>query len=80
MNHNKHNLQVGQIVWLDEDLQNKSEVVIFEFTPKEMFATVYSKNETGDMWQVMTLRLTPIETIDGNCVYSHDGNFNEERS
>lgn len=59
MNHNKHNLMVGQIVWLDDNYQNKSEVGIFAFTPNEMYATVYAKNETSDMWQVMTNRLTP---------------------
>jgi len=60
MTHNKHNLQVGQIVMLDKDYQSKSIVGIFDFTPNKMYATVYAKNETGDMWQVMTNRLTPI--------------------
>jgi len=61
MIHNEHNLQVGQIVMLDKEYQNKSIVGIFAFTPNKMYATVYAKNETGDMWQVMTNRLTPID-------------------
>jgi len=66
---------------LDENYQNKSRVGIFAFTPNELYATVYAKNETGDMWQVMTNRLTPIVEVNtGNACYSHDGNFNEERS
>ena len=80
MNHNKHNLMVGQIVWLDKKYNNKSEVGIFAFTPNEMYATVYAKNETGDMWQVMTNRLSPIEIISGNSAFSHAGNYHEERS
>jgi hypothetical protein len=80
MNHNKHNLMVGQIVWLDLKYNNKSEVKIFAFTPNEMYTTVHAKNETGDMWQVMTNRLTPIEIISGNGVCSHAGNYHEERS
>ena len=60
MMHNKHDLKVGQIVWLDKKYQNKSKVAIHSFTPNELYATVYTKNETADMWQVMTNRLTPI--------------------
>lgn len=60
MNHNPHNLQDGQHVILDKDFANSSEVVIYVLTPLEMYATVYSANETGDMWQVMTKRLSPI--------------------
>jgi hypothetical protein len=81
MNHNKYNLMVGQIVILDANYQNKSEVGIHAFTPNEMYATVYAKNDTGrDMWQVMTNRLSPIEIISGNGACSHAGNYGEERS
>lgn len=71
---------VGQIVWLDANYQNKLEVGIHAFTPNEMYATVYARNETGDMWTVMTNRLTPIEIISGNGACSHAGNYHEERS
>ena len=60
--HNPFNLKEGQIVMLDNEFANRSEVGIHKFTPNELFATVYAKNETGsDMWQVMTYRLTPID-------------------
>ena len=62
MNHNPHNLEEGEHVILDKDMFNSSEVVIFKFTPLEMFATVYSAMETGDMWEVMTSRLSPKES------------------
>lgn len=61
MNHNKFNLQEGEHVILDKDFNNTSEVVIFKFTPNEMIATVYSAIESGDMWQVMTNRLTKLQ-------------------
>lgn len=79
MIHNKHNLRVGQKVLLDEKY-HQSEVVIFAFTPNELFATVYSNNETGDMWQVMTNRLTPIPTVRPMEYWGHAGNFHEEKS
>ena len=57
---NEHNLKEWQHVILDKDFQNKSEVVIHKFSPNEMFSTVYSANEVGgEMWQVMTYRLSP---------------------
>lgn len=61
MNHNKHNLIVGQIVWLDEKYANKSRVIIHAFTPNEMYATVHQNSSPEYKWQVMTNRLTPIE-------------------
>ncbi len=54
MNHNKHNLQIGDDAILDE----RSTIKIHAFTPNYMFATV-SSNEV-DTWEVMTLRLSPI--------------------
>ncbi len=79
MNHNKHNLKEGEMVWLDAEAPNKSQVAIFSFTPNEMFATVYSKVETGGMWQVMTNRLTPIEVRQKEC-WGHAANFHEPKS
>ena len=59
--HNPYDLKEGQIVMLDNEFSNRSEVVIYKFTPKKLFATVYAKNDrASDMWQVMTYRLTPI--------------------
>ena len=79
MNHNKHNLMVGQVVILDANYQNKAEVGIHAFTPNEMYATVYAKNEIGgDMWQVMTNRLTPKSGchLCGKLVKDFDEDFN----
>ena len=61
MNHNQYNLQEGQHVILDKDKHNSSEVVIWKLSPNEMFSTVYSAVETGDMWDVMTKRLAPLD-------------------
>lgn len=60
MNHNPFNLQEGQHVILDKDFNNGSEVVIYMFTPNKMFALIYSAIESGDMWECMTNRLTPM--------------------
>jgi len=80
MNNNKYDLKIEQLCWLDANYQNKSQVVIVEFTPNKMFATVHPKNNPWDKWQVMTNRLSPIEFINGNDASSHAGNYNEERS
>lgn len=64
MNHNKHNLQVGEKVCLDENYANSSHVIIDGFTPMSMYATVHAAGSDPDdpesYWQVMTVRLTPI--------------------
>lgn len=57
---NPDNLQEGEHCILDKGYANSSEVVIWKLTPNEMFATIYSAMETGDMWQVMTNRLTKL--------------------
>ena len=59
MNHNPHNLKVGDTVILDEEYNNASEVEIISFTPDELTAFILSP-EDGDRWVVMTSRLTPI--------------------
>lgn len=59
MIHNKYGLKVGELVNLDIDFRNTSQVYIKSFTPHEMYATVYVEKE--DTWQVMTNRLTPIK-------------------
>lgn len=57
-NKSKPLLVVGQIVWLDYDLVNKSKVEVVEQTPQKMFTTV--KDPNGDYtWSVMTYRLMP---------------------
>jgi hypothetical protein len=62
MNNNPNNVKEGQKVLLDKEFANKNEVTIYKLTPNEMFATIYSGLDTGDMdmWQVMTSRLSPI--------------------
>ena len=49
-------LTTGQIVVLDKDLANSSEVIVVKQTPKRLYTTVTGdgKNE----WVVMTYRLT----------------------
>lgn len=60
MNHNPHNLKEGQIVILDKDFNNAIEVGIDSFTPSEMFAIVYNKNEVPLVkYPIMTYRLSP---------------------
>jgi hypothetical protein len=49
-------LTTGQLVVLDKDLANSSEVIVVKQTPKRLYTTVTGdgKNE----WDVMTYRLT----------------------
>ena len=49
-------LTTGQLVGLDKDLANSSEVTVVRQTPKRLYTTVTGdgKNE----WDVMTYRLT----------------------
>jgi hypothetical protein len=49
-------LTTGQLVGLDKDLANSSEVTVVRQTPKRLYTTVTGdgKNE----WDVMTCRLT----------------------
>lgn len=64
MNHNPFNLKIGQVVILDKDFNNSSEVVIKSLSPNGMFASIsaHDEEDTGDWyWQVMTARLSPIE-------------------
>lgn len=59
MNHNPHNLEVGQTCWLDDMYF----VIIKELTTTAMYATVYGADSTPDnTWHVMTARLTPLTT------------------
>ena len=58
MNHNKYNLERGETVILDEDFTNDADVIIVDFTPNSLFATVRDFGNT-DTWSVMTNRLTP---------------------
>jgi hypothetical protein len=61
MNHNPHNLQIGQTVQLDAEHYNSSQVIIKSFTPNYIFAEVFSHNDSPeDSWETMTDRLTPI--------------------
>jgi hypothetical protein len=70
MNHNKFNLKVGDLVTLDATYRNTSEVYIHSFTPNEMYALVYSKEEEPKtVWQTMTNRLTPIKEINFKNFY-----------
>lgn len=60
MNHNPHNLKVGDTVILDEDVDGGFQVVITTFSPNYLFAIVRWIYD-GEYWQVMTNRLTPIK-------------------
>ena len=51
-------LTTGQLVGLDKDLANSSEVTVVRQTPKRMFTTVTSNGI--DKWDVMTYRLTAL--------------------
>ena len=62
MNHNKYNLEVGEIVILDAKYNNHSKVIIKSFTDSFIYANVYPIEMTpNDSWKTMTTRLTPIE-------------------
>lgn len=67
MDHNKHNLQIGETVMLDNDKANRSEVVIVRMTPNKMFSTVrpaaLKEVFPSDCWDVMTNRLSPIDDV-----------------
>lgn len=65
MNHNKYNLSRGDRVMLDENHPNKGEVIIVDFTPNELFATVREFGST-DTWQTMTGRLAPLKSAETN--------------
>jgi len=54
----KRELEPGQIVWLDKDRHNKSQVKVVRQTPRRLFTTVMSLDEESE-WDVMTYRLTP---------------------
>lgn len=59
LNHNKHNLQVGDVVLAD----NRNVVKIISFTPNKMFAMVYPNEGSITLaWELMTARLTPLTT------------------
>ena len=51
-------LTTGQLVGLDKDLENSSEVRVVRQTPKRMFTTVTSNGINE--WDVMTYRLTAL--------------------
>ena len=57
-NKSKPLLVVGQIVWLDYDLSNKSKVEVVEQTPQRLF-TVVKAPDSNYTWSVMTYRLMP---------------------
>jgi hypothetical protein len=51
-------LAVGQLVMLDKDFNNASEVEVVYQSPKRLFTTI--KDPQGSYaWDVMTNRLTP---------------------
>lgn len=63
MNHNPNNVEKGQIVILDKEFGNSTEVFIQDFTPLKMYATVCCPENLYNTWQVMTCRLTPKEKL-----------------
>ena len=63
MNNPTH-IKVGEIVILDKEYRNSSKVMVLDFTPKEMYATVCDSEgdeKNGESWQVMTYRLSKID-------------------
>lgn len=62
MKYNTLNLQEGEHCILDEGFANSSEVIIDKFTPKQLFAVIYSVTDRSDKWQVMTYRLSKINS------------------
>ena len=58
-NFNKHNLQPGDIVILDKEFRNSSEVKILSISPNGLFSTVQDPSGEGESWDTMTNRLTP---------------------
>lgn len=59
LNHNKHNLQVGDVVLADK----RNIVKIISFTPNKMFAMVHpNEGSMAQAWELMTARLTPLTT------------------
>lgn len=62
---NPDNLQPGEIVRLDKNFRNASDVKIVSLTPNHLFAFVNSSDvkdpKQDDCWDVMTNRLTKIE-------------------
>lgn len=67
MNHNKHNLKVGDVVILDKGARTESEVEIQRFTPNQVYAmiTPIQAQDSTIQWEVMTNRLSPITTLVG---------------
>ena len=51
-------LTTGQLVGLDKDLANSSEVTVVRQTPGRLFTTVTGDGENE--WDVMTIRLTAL--------------------
>jgi len=56
---NPFNLKRGETAILDKDCNNSSEVIIVDFTPKELYTTVRNYGEIVT-WDVMTNRLSPL--------------------
>jgi hypothetical protein len=61
MNNLKPEFKKKEIVWLDFDLSNKSQVEVVEQTPMKLFTVVKSLT-SNYTWNVMSYRLTPIKT------------------
>jgi hypothetical protein len=56
MNHNPHNLSIGEWVILDK---KEPPVKIFRMTEGKMFSEVGNHESPIDTWEVMTCRLSP---------------------
>jgi hypothetical protein len=59
MNNLNQNFKKKEIVWLDFDLSNKSQVEVVE-TPMKLFTVVKSLT-SNYTWNVMSYRLTPLK-------------------
>jgi hypothetical protein len=58
MSNLRKSFNVGQVVKLDKDHANGSEVTVVRQTPQKLFTTVTSNGENN--WDVMTNRLSEI--------------------
>lgn len=66
INWNKFGFNPGDIVTLDEDFNNSSNVKIISFTPKFLYAKICDIDDVNEdeCWTVMTHRLSPLKEVE----------------
>jgi hypothetical protein len=60
INHNPHNIQIGDWVILDNNKENP--VRVFSMTTNKLFSEVGNHSSPIDTWNTMTNRLKPLHT------------------